>query len=618
MTLPISPIALTLFVLMGALVCFVAEWIPVDLTALAVAVALILLGLVTPEEGISGFGNSATITVMAMFILSTGISRTGVIQVIRDFLIKRGGKNVSQQILVMGLIVGPITAFINNTAVVAVFLPIVEDWCKKQGISASKLLIPLSYATILGGMITVVGTSTNILASGISQKLGYGEFGLFQFTGLGLITFTVGLVYLVFAAPKLLPDRKAPANSLSEDYSLKDYVSEVVIAPRSNLIGQTLRSSGIQRKFDIAVLELIRDDAHFPQPLADKVLAAGDVLLVSGSREDLLKIREERGLDILPDVKFSQEAGETPELGSEADPEALHSAPEAALSAGQDRVAEVLILSNSRLSGSTLKDLRFRQRYNATVLAIRRGSEVLHERLGKVPLRFGDLLLLQGPRESFLGLQTSRELLVLEQRDVESLRQDKAWIALSIILGVIGVSALGWMPILVASLAGVILMVITGCLKPGELYGAVRWDVIFLLAGLIPLGIAMDKSGATKWLAEQLLSVSGNLSGFWILTLFYLATTLLTEILSNNATVVLMIPIAVEVAKTLGLNPYAFMFAVTFASSNSYMTPIGYQTNTMVYGPGGYKFFDFTRIGAPLNLLLTILTPLLIVWFYGL
>lgn len=617
MPLPISPIALTLFVLVGALVCFVAEWIPVDLTALAVAVTLILLGLVTPEEGISGFGNSATITVMAMFILSTGISRTGIIQVIRDFLIKRGGKNVSQQILVMGLIVGPITAFINNTAVVAVFLPIVEDWCKKQGISASKLLIPLSYATVLGGMITVVGTSTNILASGVSKKLGYGEFGLFQFTGLGLITFAIGLLYLVFAAPKLLPDRKAPANSLSEDYSLKDYVSEVVIAPRSNLIGQTIRSSGIQRKFDIAVLELIRDDAHFPQPLADKVLAAGDVLLVRGSREDLLKIREERGLNILPDVKFSQEAGEAPELGIGADPEAPRSA-EAALSAGQDRVAEVLILSNSRLSGSTLKDLRFRQRYNATVLAIRRGSDVLHERLGKVPLRFGDLLLLQGPRESFLGLQTSRELLVLEQRDVESLRQDKAWIALSIILGVIGVSALDWMPILVASLVGVILMVITGCLKPGELYGAVRWDVIFLLAGLIPLGIAMDKSGTTKWLADQLLSVSGNLSGFWILTFFYLATTVLTEILSNNATVVLMIPIAVEVAKTLSLNPYAFMFAVTFAASNSYMTPIGYQTNTMVYGPGGYKFFDFTRIGAPLNLLLSIVTPLLIVWFYGL
>jgi di/tricarboxylate transporter len=605
MTEIFNPIALTLIILVVSLIAFAVEWLPVDLTALAITVILMLLGLVSPEEGISGFGNSATITVMAMFILSAGIARTGVIQVVRDFLLKWGGKSPRRQIIVMGMIVGPITAFINNTAVVAVFLPIVEDWCKKQNISPSKLLIPLSYATVLGGMITVIGTSTNVLASGISQKLGYGEFGLFQFTALGVITFVIGLIYLAFAAPRLLPDRKAPSGDFGQDYSLKDYVSEVIITPRSSLVGQTLRSSGVQRKFDISVLELIRDGAHFPQPLADKVLAAGDILIVRGSREDLLKIRDERGLDIVPDVKFSRKEMNGDSLETE-------------LTSGEEKIAEVLILSNARLAGSTLKDLRFRQRYNATVLAIRRGEEVIRERLGKVPLRFGDLLLVQGPRESFLGLQTSRELLVLEQRDVETLRQDKAWIALSIILGVIVVAALNWMPILVAALAGVILMVITGCLKPGEVYGAIRWDVIILLAGLIPLGIAMENSGATKWLADQLLAVGGNLSGFWILMFFYVVTSLLTEVLSNNAAVVLMIPIAVEVAKALSLNPLAFMFAVTFAASNSYMTPIGYQTNTMVYGPGGYKFFDFTRVGAPLNLILAILTPLLIVWLYGL
>lgn len=589
-----------LLVLGLALICFIGEWLPADLTALIVAIALMALGLVTPEEGISGFGNSATITVMAMFILSAGITKTGVIQVIRNFLIEWGGHKPTQQIFVMGAIVGPITAFINNTAVVAIFLPIVEDWCKKQNISPSKLLIPLSYATVLGGMITVIGTSTNVLASGLSQKLGYGEFGLFQFTALGVITFLVGLVYLSLVAPLLLPDRKKNVGSIEQEYNLNDYVSELVVTPRSSLIGQTLRGSELQRKFDVDVLELIRDGSHFPQPLADKVLLAGDILIARATREDLLKIRDERGLDILPDVKFGQEALETE------------------LSSGEEKIAEVLILSNSRLSGSTLKELRFRQRYNATVLAIRRGEEVLRERLGKIPLRFGDVMLLQGPRESFLGLQTSRELLVLEQRDVENLRPDKAWIALGIVLGVIVVSALDWLPILVASLIGVVLMVITGCLKPGEVYGAVRWDIIFLLAGLIPLGIAMDNSGTTRWLADQLLALGGHLSGFWILLFFYLATSILTEILSNNAAVVLMIPIAVEVAKSLSLNPIAFMFAVTFAASNSYMTPIGYQTNTMVYGPGGYKFLDFTRVGVPLNLILTVLTPVLIVWLYGL
>jgi di/tricarboxylate transporter len=601
----ISPIFITLGVVVLALVAFICEWLPVDTTAIIVAIVLMLIGLVvpdagvTPEEGIAGFGNSATITVMAMFILSAGITRTGVIQVVRDWFVKWGGKSPTQQILVMGGIVGPITAFINNTAVVAIFLPIVEDWCKKQRISPSKLLIPLSFVTILGGMITLIGTSTNILASGISKKSGYEEFGLFQFTALGIITFIIGLAYLAFVAPKLLPDRKpATGDLVGDEYGLKDYVTEVVVAPRSSLIGQTLQQSEIQRKFDFDVLEIMRNDEHFPQPLGDRTLAAGDILLVRGSREELLKIKDERGLDILADVQFGQVETE--------------------ISSGEENVAEVLILSNSRLVGSTLKDLRFRQRYNATVLAIRRGEELVRDRLGKVPLRFGDLLLVQGPKQSILGLQTTRELLVLEQRDMENLRQDKAIIALAIAVGVVVVAAFDLMPILVSALVGVILMVLTGCLKPGEVYGSVRWDVIFLLAGLIPLGTAMDKSGATEWLAKTLVAAGGNLSGYWILLFFFVATSLLTEILSNNASVVLMIPIAVKVAETLQLNPYAFMFAVTFAASNSFMTPIGYQTNTMVYSPGGYKFLDFFRVGAPLNLLMAIVTPVLIVWLYGL
>jgi di/tricarboxylate transporter len=596
-----TPIILTLTVLVVALVAFVAEWLPVDLTALCVAIVLILLGLVTPEEGIAGFSNSATVTVMAMFVLSAGITRTGVIQVIRDRLLVWGGKNPHQQVFVLGALVGPISAFINNTAVVAIFLPIVEDWCKKQKISPSKLLIPLSYATVLAGMITVVGTSTNILASGISAKLGYGEFSLFQFTALGVVTFLAGLIYLTIFAPKLLPDRKSSTGEfLEDDYGSKVYLSEVIISPRSNLIGQTLSQSGLQRKFNFDVLELIRNKVHLSQPLADKVLNAGDILIVHSSREELLKIKDERGLEIFADVKFQKEDIES------------------AITTGEEKLAEVLILSNSRLIGTTLKDLKFRQRYNATVLAIRRGSELLQGRLGKIPLKFGDLLLVQGPKQSFIGLQTTRELLVLEEKEIESLRQDKGIIALMITLLVIIIAAFDIQPILVTSLVGVVLMVITGCLKPGEVYGSIRWDIIFLLAGLIPLGTAMDNSGTTKWLADNLVAIGGHLSGFWILVFFYLITSVLTEILSNNAAVVLMIPVAVEVAKTLGLNPLAFMYAVTFAASNSYLTPIGYQTNTMVYAPGGYKFLDFTRLGAPLNLILTILTPSLIVLFYGL
>lgn len=594
-------IFLTLGVVVVSLICFIGEWLPVDITAFGVMIVLILLKLVTPEQGISGFSNSATITVMAMFILSAGIARTGAIQIVSDFLNKWGGNNLRRQILVLGAIVGPITAFINNTAVVAVFLPIVEDWSRKQRISPSKILMPLSFVTVLGGMITLIGTSTNVLASGLSEQLGYGAFGLFQFTALGLITFTVGLIYLAIAAPRLLPDRK-PANSdvLSQDYALTDYVSEIIITPTSSLIGQTLRSSQLQRKFDIDVLELIRNDTQFAQPLADKVFQAGDILIVRGGRQCLLSLKAQRGIEILPDVKFGKES------------------PGENISSGEEGIAEVLILSNSNLNGSTLKDLRFRQRYNATVLAMRRGEELVRERLGKVPLRFGDLLLVQGPKESFLGLQTSRDLLVIEQRDVETLRRDKAWIAIAIGLSVVVVAAFDWQPILVTSLVGVFLMILTGCLKPGELYESVRWDIIFLLAGLIPLGIAMDESGTTQWLADNLVALGGGLSGYWILEFFFVITALLTEILSNNASVVLILPVAVKVATTLNLNPYAFMFAVTFAASNSFMTPIGYQTNTMVYGPGGYKFLDFFRFGGPLNLIMAIITPPLIIMLYGL
>ncbi|MFM7441491.1 MAG: SLC13 family permease [Snowella sp.] len=594
-------IFLTITVIIGALVLFIVEWLPIDITAILVTVVLMILGLVSPDEGIAGFGNSATITVMAMFILSYGITRTGIIQIVRDWLVKWGGNNSTQQIFVMGIILGPITAFINNTAVVAVFLPIIEQWCQQRKISVSKMLIPLSYITVLGGMITVIGTSTNILASGLAKKLTGQEFSLFQFTALGSITFFTGLIYLGTIAPRLLPDRK-PANTgnIADSYFLKDYVTEIIISPRSSLIGQTLRESEIQRKFEIDVLEIIHNEDHFPQPLADKTLSIGDILIVRGGREELLKVKDERGIEILADVQFSDRILDT------------------ALVSDEEKVAEVLILSNSRLIGTTLKDLRFRQRYNATVLAVRRGEELIRERIGKLKLKFGDLLLVQGPKESFLGLQTTRELLVLEEKNLENLRLEKAWIALAIIVGVVVVAALDWMPILITSLAGVILMIVTGCLKPGEIYGAVRWDIIFLLAGLIPLGTAMDNSGTTQWLAEHLAIAGGGLSGYWILFLFYLATAILTEILSNNATVVLMLPVAFEVANKLNFNPLAFMFVVTFAASNSYMTPIGYQTNTMVYGPGGYKFLDFTRVGAPLTLMLMFFTPLMTIWLYGL
>lgn len=594
-------IFLTLAIVVLALILFVAEWLPSDIVAIITTLLLTIFGLITPEESISGFSNPATITVMAMFILSAGIARTGAIQIVSELLLKWGGKRPSQQIFTLGLIVGPTTAFINNTAVVAVFLPIVEEWCRRQRISVSKLLIPLSFAAILGGMITVIGTSTNVLASGLAQQLGYRAFSLFEFTKLGLVTFSIGLIYLALVAPRLLPNRKKHTDDLlTQDYGLKDYISEILIPPGSSLVGETLNSSGLKHKLDVDVLEIIANDTHVRQPLGDKKLQACSVLLVRSSREDLLKIKDEKGIEILPEFirkkKYLQ----------------------AQLSSEDEGIAEVLIPSNSNLIGSTVKEINFRQRYNVTVLAVHRGQETTRERLSEIRLKFGDVLLVQGPKQSLLGLQINRNLLVLTQRNLETLRRDKASIAIGIGLGVVIVAAFNLLPILISSLVGVVLMVLTGCLKPREIYDAVRWDIIFLLAGLIPLGIAMDRSGATQWLANNLVAIGQNLSGYWILTFFFIITSVLTEMISNNAAVVLMLPIAANVAEKLSFNPLAFMLVVVFAASNSFITPIGYQTNTMVYGAGGYKFTDFMRVGIPLNILMTIIVPPSIVFFYGL
>jgi di/tricarboxylate transporter len=583
------------------LVAFVAEWLPVDLTALAIAVALMLLKLISPREGLSGFGDPATLTVMAMFILSSGVVKSGAVVRVRDWLVRLGGRQPSQQLIAMGVVIGPISAFVNNTAVVAIFMPIVEQWRRRLGISPAKLLMPLSFITVLGGMLTLLGTSTNLVASGLSAKFGYGAFSLFQFSGLGLVTLLAGMVVLVLVGPKLLPSREPTSleAELEEDYQISNYLSEVVVSQTSPLIGQTLNTSLLQREFDVKVLELIRDSSHFSLPLADKTLQTGDILLVYANRQQLLLLREQEGLDLLPEVKF----GGAHELERE-------------LSSGELGIAEVLILSSSRLVGTTLKELGFRQRYNATVLAIRRGEEILHERLGRVTLRFGDVLLIQGPRQSLRGLRTTRELLVLHQEELDNYRTDKLWIALAIALGVIICASFDGKWVHVWALLGVLLMVATRVLKPGEVYGAVRWYVIVLLAGLFPLGASLEKSGAAQWLADHLSSLGSHLNGFGLLSFLYLITALLSEVLSNPAAVAVMLPIAVKVAKSL--NPYALMYLVTFAASNSFLTPIGYQTNTMVYTVGGYRFFDFVRLGLPLTLTMVLITPLAVMLLYGL
>lgn len=588
-------IFLVFAVVFGALVLFVLEAYTVDFVAFGVMALLIALGLVTPQDGISGFSNPATITVMAMFILSAGLYRTGAVDWLTEKLLRLGGNSEVSQVLLIAVVVGPISAFLNNTAAVAILIPFVVKLAREHGRSPSKLLIPLSYISQLAGVITLIGTSTNILASSLSEDLGYGALGMFEFAHLGLIVFGAGLLYLISVGLKLLPEREVPLE-ITERFHLKQFLSEVIILPGSSFAGQTLAALELNARFNVEVLEIIRAKQHLRAPLAERSLAVGDSLLIRTNAQNLLKLQSLKDIALQPEKDASLEdvRGEDMEL------------------------AEVIIAPGSMLVGSTLQEVNFRNRYGATVLAMNQHGEVVGQRLHEAVLALGDSLLLKAPRGVLSSLKTDPNFILTDDMRQETRRTHKIPIAVLIIVGVVLLAAFGVQSILVSALEGSVLMVLTGCLRIRELHQSIRWDVLFLLAGIIPLGIAMENSGAAQLIAQGVVNVSQGWPGPLVLGLFYFVVMILTGLISNNATVVLMVPIAAAVASNLGLNPKAFIIAVMFAASTSFYTPVGYQTNAMIMGPGGYKFFDFIRIGAPLNLVILVVTVLTIVGLWGL
>ncbi len=594
--LVVTPEMLGVFaVILGALALFALEWFTVDFVAFAIMAALMGLGLVTPQEGIAGFSNPATITVMAMFILSAGLYRTGAIDRLTHWLLRFGGDSEVRQIVLIMLTVGPISAFINNTAAVAILIPFTVKLAREHGRSPSKLLIPLSYTSQLAGVVTLIGTSTNILASSLSQELGFGALGMFEFSLVGLVVLAAGALYLLSAGRWLLPARRVPAE-ITERFHLKQFLSELVVLDDSPFAGQTLAQLQLASRFDVEVLEIVRDGRHFTTALAERPLQAGDILMILTNAEDLMRLQTERGVALHPETKYSDQdvRGEDTEL------------------------AEVIVAPGSSLIGATVREVNFRNRYGASVLAMSQHGEVVQQRMADARLGLGDSLLLKAPRRVLLSLKSDPNFIVTEDLRQETHRTHKIPIAVAIIAGVVLLAALGIQPILVAALEGCVLMVLTGCLRIRELHQAIRWDVIFLLAGVIPLGIAMENTGAAAWIAHGVVELTQGWPGVFVLGAFYFVVMVLTGLISNNAAVVLMVPIATGAAVDLGLDPKAFILAVMFAASTSFFTPVGYQTNAMILGPGGYKFFDFTRVGAPLNLLLLFVTTLAIAWIWGL
>lgn len=562
--------------------------LPLELLALVAVLLAVLAGWLSPAEALAGFGNPATLTVVAMFVISTAMVRTGALAPVEAFLDRHGGQSLPRQLLLLGAVVGPLSAVLSNTAVVAIFIPVVERWCRRLGVSPARMLMPLSFMTVMAGVVTLLGTSTNLVASSLSEQLGYGSFTLLQFTPMALLTYGCGMAALVGLSPWLLPRGPAVsgADELAIGYAITDYLGELQVSESSPLVGQRLDDTLLQHTFDVRILAVIRDGERFSLPLGDQVLQVGDLLVVKGRQEQLLALHDQEGLERL------------------ADSDDLRPSIDRA-----DSVVEVLIPTGSRLIGQSLREIRFLQTFNSTVLAIRRGEELLRDRLGQVSLRFGDALLLQCPRATVPGLQVSGDLLVVDETATSAeRRQSRLWaIGLMVLMLVLGV----WRSdlLVVWALLAASGMVLTRALTPQEVYAAVRWDVVVLLAALLPLAHLFSASGADQQVAELLAAHVGGWPPYAVLTLLYGVTALVTEVVSNQAAVTLMLPLGLSFTQGLCLNPFAVMSVMVFAASNSFLTPIGYQTNTMVYAVGGYRFRDFLRLGLPLTLLLALLTP---------
>lgn len=580
-------------VLLLAVYLFVTEKLPVDLVALVVMALLLLSGVVTPVEGLAGFSNTATITIAAMFILSAGLFRTGAVTFIGIFINRIFKNSFWIAILLVMIIVGVLSAFINNTPVIAIFLPILLGAARETGISASKILMPVSFASMFGGVCTLIGTSTNILVSSIAEKNNLPAFTMFEFAPLGLIMFAVGTAYLLFVGIRMIPERRGQGD-LTESFALSEYLTEIVLLPNAASVGSKIRNSALVHDLDINIIEIRRGDERIQQPTGDVVLLADDILLVRCNLDEIRALQERSGIRFKPQTKWGDES----------------------ITSEDFRLVEAVIDPNGPLVGSSLHRSNFRENYGGTVLAIRHNGKLLREKLSDTILSAGDLLLVEIHLDRLNAFKRSGDLIVTSEQQTVEFRRNKVVIAVAVVAGVILAASLNFAPIVVTATVGAIILILTRCITLDEAYHAIEWKIIFLLAGVLSLGVALENTGAARMISTQLIGTVGTLGLIALVSAFYILTSLLTEMMSNTATAALLAPIAIATAATLGVNPQPFLVAVTFAASASFMTPVGYQTNTMIYGPGQYKFIDFLKVGTPLNIIFWLLATFLIPVFW--
>jgi di/tricarboxylate transporter len=578
-----------------ALALFAFEVVRPDLVAMGVTLILLLTATVTIEEGFSGFSNPAVITVVCMFILSSGMVRTGVADYLAGLITRMGGTRPSLLTLAVMATVGVMSAFMNNIGAVAVMLPAMFLIARKSKYPATKLLMPLSFGSLLGGLTTLIGTPPNLLCSMALRDAGFDGFRMFDFLPTGAAVMGTGMLYMAVVGRYLIPVREE-SRSLTEQYHLKGYLTEVVIPDKSPLVGKRLVESNLREDFGLTVLRVRRRGVTTFVPSPATVLEAGDCLIVEGDVEPVVKQKDGRVLHLYAETKFDAET----------------------LTGDDVQLAEVAVAPNSFLLRRTINQGLLRRRHNVLVLALRRRGRTVHEQFTTIPLAVGDVLLVQGSSEAIGEMARSPDFLVANRLERATRETRKAPLVLGIMALAVGAAAVGALHISVAGLLGVLLMALTGCVRVQDMYYDVEWRVVFLIACMMPLGIAMDDdhTGTARWLAGLLVQWTGGYGPIVVLASVYLFTTLVTEVMSNAAAAVLLAPIGVAIAIGLGLEPHPFLMAIAIGASTTFLTPIGHQANVLVYGVGNYRFIDFPRVGFLLNVLIFLVTLIVVpvVW----
>jgi di/tricarboxylate transporter len=578
-------IALIFTLLAGTLGLFLWEKFSPDLVALALFCVLAATTLLPAQDAFSVFANTAPFTVGAMFVLSAALVKCGAIDGVSRLVERYGGLPYPVVMLGLVLLVAAMSAFINNTPVVVVFLPVVLNLARKMQLAPSKLLIPLSYAAVLGGTCTLIGTSTNLVVNGAITAKGIQGFSMFELAWLGVPAAVIGALYLAFFGKRLLPDRAMLSSILSED-ERREYITEAFVQPAAAAVGKTLAEAGLGSKRGIRVLEIVRDGVALPFDPKITRLNAGDRLVLACRPQGIAAARGVAGIDLVSELALGLEQ----------------------IAAHEGSLVEAVVNPNSDPVGQSVKDLNFRQRYRMVVLALHRQGRNVREKVDSLPLAAGDVLLMMGTDQAIDALQNSSDLVVFDRARTPA-RPKTRYIplVLGVIAAVVLAEVVGLVPIHLGALIGCVVVCAAGCLSTKEAYDSIEWPVLFLIYAMLAAGLALDRTGAASWLARGIITLVEPLASeamrpLVVLGAIYLVTTVLTEILSNNAVAALMIPIVLGVAAELGVDPRPFIIAATFAASAAFATPIGYQTNTYVYGVGGYKFGDFVKIGVPLNL----------------